>query len=813
MARRKALRPPAGRRRPARRVERAGALFAICLLAGCLMSGCGGGLESRMAEVRALQDVGQFTASIEALREILTVNPNHPEANYRLGFALVQTGEPSRAVWPLQKAAESPAYEIAAGVLLASTYFQTKNFDEAIRAATRVLEVDPERQAAMRIRASANLSARRLEDALRDTSRLVELYPEDYGVRALHATVLADIGRLDEAQREHDLLKKMGEASGDPAFRSRSCLAPATFAMDVLGDPDKARALYEDCAAQDPTDPVVLNHMMDFFDRIGAPERATELIRNAVEKAPENLALRHGLAMRLRNTGDPAAAEGVLRDAVETFGSAAAWSLMANFYRLQNEPEKALGAIETVARLSGGGGDRVRFTQADILIDLGLLDRAAEVADQLEQPVYAQLIRGRIQLMRGDPAGALASFEKGIRAWPNNASARFLAGTAARNIGDMDRAISEYREAVRANNAETDAALELARIYLQRGEPAQALAFANTALLGARALGKPDAYVVAARAAHGLGNDEQARRAIEALRQRGYAATATRELAILEGDLGGPARALEVMEASGLDPSDPANEDLLQQLAQTLSRLGRHTVALTRIDAALARSADRASLHELRGMVLLDAGQTESARAAFERAIALDENAATSIAALAGLAAEAGDRARAVTLLDRAYAIQPAEGGSYAYSAAQLLLASGEAGAAEARLREIVQRHPNLVGARNDLAWILAEKSEDLDLALALAEEAQRRDPSPQILDTLGWVHYKRGEFDEAVKNLEAAAEQSAGAASIRYRLGAALAAAGEPERARQALQRALAAGAFPEAEAARRELARLDRR
>ena len=68
-----------------------GALACVLTLAlGAL--GCGGDIEARMAEVRALQDVGQFTASIEELREILAVAPDLPEATYRLGIALVQTG-------------------------------------------------------------------------------------------------------------------------------------------------------------------------------------------------------------------------------------------------------------------------------------------------------------------------------------------------------------------------------------------------------------------------------------------------------------------------------------------------------------------------------------------------------------------------------------------------------------------------------------------------------------------------------------------------------------------------------------------------
>jgi Flp pilus assembly protein TadD len=104
-------------------------------------------------------------------------------------------------------------------------------------------------------------------------------------------------------------------------------------------------------------------------------------------------------------------------------------------------------------------------------------------------------------------------------------------------------------------------------------------------------------------------------------------------------------------------------------------------------------------------------------------------------------------------------------------------------------------------------------KGEDLELALALAKDAYQRKPSPEILDTLGWVHFKRGENQQAVALLEKAAAKRPDSPSIRYRLGAALSKAGDEQRARQMLQEALAAGSFPEADEAGRELARLDRR
>ena len=194
-----------------------------------------------MAEVRALQDVGQFTASIDELREILAVRPDDPEASYRLGVALVQTGEASRAVWPLEKAAESPDYTVQASLLLASVHFANQNFEAVVKAADRVLEVDPDRIVALKMRAKGNLGASRLDAAMADTQRLLETEPDDYSVNLLYATILTDSGKLDEAEAASDHLKEIGAASGDPGTATRACLAPAMFAKDVRKSETKAR--------------------------------------------------------------------------------------------------------------------------------------------------------------------------------------------------------------------------------------------------------------------------------------------------------------------------------------------------------------------------------------------------------------------------------------------------------------------------------------------------------------------------------------------------------------------------------------------
>ena len=193
----------------------------------------------------------------------------------------------------------------------------------------------------------------------------------------------------------------------------------------------------------------------------------------------------------------------------------------------------------------------------------------------------------------------------------------------------------------------------------------------------------------------------------------------------------------------------------------------------------------------------------------YRRALELEPENAAAIAGIATIAAKGGDLAQGVGGFDRAAELVPDEK-SYAYSAAQLSLMAGDKAGAEKRLREIVRGDPGHAGARNDLAWILAERGDDLDLALSLAEQARRIDASSEILDTLGYVHLKRGESAAAVAALELAVESGGDSPSIRYRLATALDQAGDAERARDMLQIALDAGTFPEADAARRDLARL---
>jgi len=772
--------------------------------------GCGTD-DGRMAEIRALQNTGRFEDSIDGLRGVLAETPELPEANYRLGVALARTGNPSRSVWALEKASESSEFSTPANLQLASVQFGLNNFEESIRASDRVLASDPNHREALSLNAQAHVGARQLEEALADTSHLLELDPDDYPTLVVHATVLAELGRKHEAEAAHERIKEISAASGDADHAGHGCLAPALFAKNDLGALERAEELYEDCASKYPGNRLVIGHIAGFFDDVGKPQRASELMERAVEEAPEDLALRFALATRLARLGRAKEAESVLKEAVDRFGVEAAGNQLVHHYRRQRDPQRALAVIEEILDETGSAGDPLRFIRADLLVDVGELDRAEELANSLEEPSYTSLILGRILLARGDAEAALAAFDEGIESWPSNAGARYLAGIAALQLGNFERAIVELRESVRVDDSATEAARTLARLYFDRREFAQAIAFSAIAQQHSEPGQRAGDRKLDARALAALGEFDSARSAIRALAASpGREGEAAAELAAVERMASGSAAAITAVENLDLDLRKPANEPALRSLASDLVVVARADRAIASVDRALRVRPDSASLHALMGTTLARAYRSIDAQNAFGRALAIDANHPEALGGMAAIAGAGCDTKRAVELFDRAAGVDPGNE-VYAYGAAQLVLAAGNRNAAEARLRAIVRRSAGHPGARNDLAWLLATEGKDLDLALSLASEASRLRPESATLDTLGLVHIQRGEDEEAIDALEKAIAIPGSSPTVHYHLAMVLGRSGNTERAREMLKRALAGGDFPEVEAARRQLAELD--
>jgi tetratricopeptide (TPR) repeat protein len=104
------------------------------------------------------------------------------------------------------------------------------------------------------------------------------------------------------------------------------------------------------------------------------------------------------------------------------------------------------------------------------------------------------------------------------------------------------------------------------------------------------------------------------------------------------------------------------------------------------------------------------------------------------------------------------------------------------------------------VVAANNLAWMMVEDNENLDVALQLVQAAKVRSPqSPEVADTLGLIYYRRNLFAFSISAFEDAVKYAPANPEYHYRLGLALSKNNDPVRAKASFRTALALNpAFP---------------
>jgi tetratricopeptide (TPR) repeat protein len=789
---------------PSARTRRPGlglAFFALATLLACQ----GASIE----EIRALQDSGSYEESIEPLRGILAAQPDDAEANYRLGLAFVRTGRANLALWPLRKAAETEPFAKDAGVLLAATLAELDNFEEAIRTADRVIESDPENLSALVTRARATLAAHLPQRALEDSERVLALDPKNVTGHVAKAGALIELGRVDDAERAFTAYRQAMADQGDrPALEA--CLTEASFIGKIRDDVERSERALRACLDEYPHQVTDLQTVVGLLDSLNRAQQATALLHERAMANPSDLDTRALLAMRLSSQGRAAEADALLLETVRDSTNPGGWEILAGVRRDAGNLAGAREALEKAIEFQPQDDEGLRFRLADLLVDLGELERAEEMAKAFREQVYRDLIGARITLERGDPAAALKQIEPALLKWPNNDGARMVAARAASELGDTERAMSELREATRVAPERNEAALILARYYLAQGKYAEAFTFASRHQ-NKKGFTGPEVALIRARAELGLGKPDDARKSLDALHKvPGQEAAAIAELARLELSASGRGAAVRAIEKSGLDLSDPANEPALRQLVELRFAGGEDAKAVALLADLVRRRPGSAGLQAVQGQVLLRTGRAQEAQAAFARALEQEPNNAPALAGKGMLTIQQGNPGEAGRLFEQASAAAPNEP-LYPYLAAAAVRAEGRLDEAEKRLREVVHRYPEFAPAANDLALLLAEKNESLDFAASLADRARRLLGGPEVLDTVGFVELRRGKLDLAQAALEEALASNPGYATARYHLGLVLAARGEKDAAIAALRQALGGGPFPEAEAARTQLAALE--
>ncbi len=230
--------------------------------------------------------------------------------------------------------------------------------------------------------------------------------------------------------------------------------------------------------------------------------------------------------------------------------------------------------------------------------------------------------------------------------------------------------------------------------------------------------------------------------------------------------------------------------DARQHLGEIEEHLGNNREAIAWYEQITGKEEVRA---QVRIAILLSReGETDQAREILKALRAsTPELAAHIYLAEASLLMDAGDTEAAMLIFDEAIDQFPQET-PLLYARSILHSTRGEIEQLENDLLRVITIDPNHADALNALGYALADQTTRYSEALNYIERALKLKPNhPAILDSMGWVLFRLGRNDEALKYLQRAMQLQSDP-EIAAHLGEVLWAIGKTTQARQVWNKAL---------------------
>lgn len=634
----------------------------------------------------------------------------------------------------------------SAGALLAADTPAPAAPDPAVEAPlSDPAETSPAEAAYAFALAKMALGSRDVGTALDQFQRAIELEPRDPYIRLEYADVLA---RLAQRQRSPASRESQYRRAADQVDAARE-LAPDN--LDVLSTTGE---IYMALADYDPA----------------AAQVARESLERVREREPRDLSAMVSLGQLYRAQGDLEAAADVFAEAVShTPNNRILYSFLAETEKAAGDIEAYEAALEEILRLDPL--DREAWTR---LVDsrsqrgaheaaLGLLE---DLPEDLEEDPQIGALEARELYLADQPEKALAHTDRLLQATESDRLRTFLGNLRAAILVDLGRdeaALAQYRELLELDPDNAELVRGVARQLLDEGRREEAVEVLTAFVERHRDGGDPD---------------PQRRQAVEAARL-------TLALLHVEGEQWRAAR--EVLEPL-LGSAEPGTRVAgLLTLSEVFYRSGKLGRALSLLEEA---DGEAPEVLAKRAELLLRDGQTERARALLDQA--LESGRLTSGLAVVQAFHQQemyGETLSGLDVLSRAH--PDATDPLFLLGAAAER--TGDPERAARAFEALLQRHPDHAPTLNYLGYMWADLDRNLERALEMIQQAVRLDPdNGAYQDSLGWVYYRLGRYEEARAHLERAARLEPEDPVIYDHLGDLYAALGDAQKAAELYRRAL---------------------
>lgn len=351
----------------------------------------------------AAQRQGELDEAMRAYRAVLDTDPRNPDALHLLGTVHGQKGELPEAERLIRKAIAAapgmPQFHSNLGGILRA------RGDAAAAEAEyrRAIELKPENAEAFTGLGQLLREQGRGSEAIENLAAAVELSPEAVGVHR----------RLGRLYREHEQYTE-------------------------------AEASFRVCLEASPDDPEVINELGYCLFHLARYEEAAELLGEAHSRGMRNADLCNNLASALGQLARLDEAEAALKEALELKpGDSVYLNNLGGVYMQNGRLEEAMRAFDAAHTAEPDDVDKA-VDLAACLVAMGRTHRAIEMLTALSEraPDHAGVWNelGNAHMQQNRKVEALAAFEKGLEADPNDLPTLMNYCITLRQIRNLDGA-------------------------------------------------------------------------------------------------------------------------------------------------------------------------------------------------------------------------------------------------------------------------------------------------------------------------------------------------------------------------------------
>jgi Tfp pilus assembly protein PilF len=716
-------------------------------------------------------------------------SPEAKSARYiDAGTALMQKGNPVRAILEFRNAVQAAPKNAEAYYQLGLAYLARQDYLNAVRNLRQAIALNPKHTAA-KLRLAQLMASVTDPGVLKDAQqRLRDLIEGDPGnPDALHALALTELKLGDAADAMQHLELALADASTSQELTIAVTLAQAKLQQkDAKGAEDVLKKACEKSST--PADAMV--YLGQFYISQHRAAEAEQQFQRALSADP-----RHGAA--LFNLAKLQYSTGRIPEAEQSFkrlsGLPGFKPVYAIFLFQTGRKDEAVAEFERLAKADSE--DRMARTR--LVTVYWSVNRTQEAENILNQALKkngkdldALLQRGEMYLRAGKYDQAETDLNQVLRLRPGAPEVHYILAKLHWARGAESSYRQELTKALELNPYLLPARLELAQALLVTKNAQAALDVLNQASQSQK--GSTPVLVQRNWVLWSLGQLPEMRKGID----QGLARERSADLLIQDGlwklRSGDPAAARKAIEeALKIDPSDLR---ALQALSRTYVAQKNASMAVQKIKEYAASQPKSATVQDFLGMMLMSQGSAAEARAALEAAKAADPKYVQADLSLTQLDAAQGNLNDAKKRLESILSTHTGN------PTAQLWLGiieerMGDRSAAIEAYRKAAEANPGDAEALNNLAYLLSEVSNKPDEALKYAQEAVQLVPEkPAYCDTLGWILYRKGVYNAAVPYLERAGSNNTDRDNVvwKYHLAMAYSKAGNTARGRATLEAAL---------------------